>query len=90
MRVSAKLMKSGITAAKSVRFDQVPTRALYELAEHTGKGTAKYPDKDGVPNFRLGYDWGLSYAAAMRHLVQFWDDEDIDAETGSKHVIAAA
>jgi hypothetical protein len=80
----------GAKGSKQARFDQVPTRALYELAEHTGKGTTKYPDKDGVPNFRFGYKWGLSYAAAMRHMVQFWDGEDYDEETGSKHVIAAA
>ena len=71
----------GAKGSKQARFDQVPTRALYELAEHTGKGTAKYPDKDGVPNFRFGYAWGLSYAAAMRHMVQFWNCEDIDEET---------
>jgi len=81
-------------AAKGVklaRFDLVPMDALIELAEHYGKGEAKYPsDADGTPNWSKGYAWSKSTQAAMRHLSQFIGGEDVDAETSTKHVIAVA
>lgn len=81
----------GEKGRKDARLSLVPMAALTELAEHYGRGEAKYPTgEDGVPNFRKGYDWSLSFDAAMRHLVAFWKGEDIDPENGSKHVIAAA
>ena len=43
-----------------------------------------------LDNWRRGYDWSLSYAALQRHAWAFWNREDIDEETGSKHLIAAA
>lgn len=76
--------------SKVQRFDLIPTGAITELATHYGRGAEKYPDEDGIPNYRRGYDWNLSYAAAQRHMTQFWAGEDRDEETGSKHVIAAA
>lgn len=72
--------------SKLARFDLIPAKPLWELAEHYGKGCAKYSSR----NWERGYDWSLSFAACMRHLQQFWAGEDIDPETGSKHVIAAA
>jgi hypothetical protein len=72
--------------SKVERFDLVPTGPLTELAAHFGIGATKYADR----NWERGYDWSLSYAAAMRHLTQFWNGEDMDGEMGSKHVIAAA
>lgn len=71
---------------KLARFDLIPSKQEWELAEHYGKGSLKYDDD----NWKKGYDWKLSYAALRRHLTQFWAGEDIDPETGSKHVIAAA
>ena len=80
----------GQKGAKLARFDLMPVDALRELAEHYGKGEKKYPTEAGIPNFRKGYDISLSYAALQRHANQFWGGEDIDAETGSNHMIAAA
>jgi CO/xanthine dehydrogenase Mo-binding subunit len=81
----------GMKGSKLARFDMIPARALIELAEHYGKGEAKYPTaEDGTPNFRKGYAWSLSYAALMRHAASFWAGEDIDPETQSKHLIAVA
>lgn len=81
-------------AAKGVklaRFDLVPMDALVELAEHYGKGERKYPsDADGTPNWSKGYAWSKSTQAAMRHLAAFIAGEDLDTETGQKHVIAVA
>jgi Domain of unknown function (DUF5664) len=76
----------GQKGTKLARFDLLPTQPLWDLALHYGIGAVKYDDN----NWRKGYDWRLSYAALCRHLSQFWGGEDIDPETGSKHVIAAA
>lgn len=80
----------GAKGSKPARFDLIPTGPLWELAEHYGKGAQKYERVNGKDNWRNGYDWSLSYAALQRHANAFWNGEDIDAETGSKHIIAAA
>ena len=80
----------GQKGAKLARYDLMPVDALRELAEHYGRGEKKCPTEAGIPNFRKGYDISLSYAALQRHANQFWGGEDIDAETGSSHMIAAA
>lgn len=72
--------------AKLAKFGLIPQGPLRELAEHFGKGSLKYADH----NWRRGYNWSLSYDALCRHLQQFWDGEDYDEETGSKHIIAVA
>ena len=81
-------------AAKGVklaRYLSIPQDALLLLAEHYGKGEAKYPsDPDGTPNWSKGYAWSLSLNAAARHLAQFMGGEDVDAETGTLHTIAVA
>jgi hypothetical protein len=66
----------------------VPPDVLWELAEHYGKGEAIYPS-DPDPNWQRGYSWRLSVAALHRHLSQWEQGEDVDAETGSSHLIAA-
>ena len=76
----------GEKGSKIERFDLIPAGPLTELARQYGVGCAKYADR----NWEKGYDWSLSYASALRHLTQFWNGEDTDAETGTKHVIAAA
>lgn len=76
----------GQKGSKTARFDLIPTEPLWMLAELYGKGAEKYDDD----NWRKGYDWKYSYAAAQRHLNQFWDGEDIDPEMQLPHVISAA
>ncbi len=71
---------------KLARHSLIPPKALTEIAEHYGVGAKKYADH----NWRKGYDWSKSYDALSRHLTQFWDGEDYDEETGSKHIIAVA
>lgn len=73
-------------AGNDERHDLVPVGPKRELATHYGVGSKKYADR----NWELGYEWSKSYAALTRHLVQFWGGEDIDPETGSKHIIAVA
>lgn len=71
---------------KEERFDLIPVPALTYLARLYGKGAAKYAEH----NWRLGYEWSKSYAAAQRHMNSFWAGEDIDPETQVPHVINAA
>jgi hypothetical protein len=74
----------GEKGSKLARFDLIPGDTLWELAEHYGRGSQKYADR----NWQRGYNWSLSFAALMRHAWSFWNGEDIDPETGSKHMVA--
>jgi len=47
------------------------------------------PALTGAANWQRGYSWRLSVAALHRHLSQWEQGEDVDAETGSSHLIAA-
>lgn len=76
----------GQKGTKLARYGLIPTGPLRELAEHYGKGAKKYSDN----NWRLGYDWHLSYDALQRHAQAFWDGEDVDEETGSHHLAGVA
>lgn len=75
----------GEKGAKPQRYDLLPVLPLDLLAELYGNGAKKY----AAHNWRRGYDWSLSYAAAMRHLTRFWNGEDIDPEMGLPHVTCA-
>lgn len=72
--------------SKIERYDLIPAEPLRLLAQHFGQGAKKYADR----NWEAGYDWSLSFAALMRHAWAFWGGEDIDAETGTPHIVAAA
>lgn len=71
---------------KLARYDLVPAEPLRLLAEHYGRGSLKYADR----NWEKGYEWSKSFAALNRHLWAFWNGEDIDPETGSPHMAAVA
>lgn len=79
-------LTGGAKGQKLARFDLVPADSLWALAEHFGKGGGKYEDR----NWERGYKWSLNFAAAQRHMWQWWAGEDVDEETGSSHLIAAA
>lgn len=80
----------GMKGAKLAKFSSIPPQVLWELAEHFGKGEAKYPDsEDGFPNWLRGYNWTLSVDALQRHINLFLMGEDIDEETESSHLICA-
>lgn len=76
----------GAKGTKDARFDLIPGYPLTLLAKLYGFGAQKY----AAHNWRHGYDWSKSYAAAQRHMTQFWEGEDIDEETNTPHVICAA
>jgi hypothetical protein len=78
-------LTGGSKGTKAAQFSLVPPYPLTLLAKLYNFGVAKY----AAHNWRNGYDWSKSYDAAMRHMTQFWEGEDIDEETGTPHVICA-
>lgn len=75
----------GQKGSKDARYDLIPAEPLRLLATLYGKGASKYEDR----NWERGYDWSLSFAAAQRHMWQFWNGEDVDEEMGLPHPVAA-
>lgn len=75
----------GQKGRKPERFGLLPIEPLREVARVYGHGAEKY-DPD---NWRRGYDWSLSYDAAMRHMTAFWNGEEIDEEMGVSHLACA-
>lgn len=80
----------GAKGKKGAQFSLLPADAMWELAEHYGFGAGKYEAVNGLDNWRNGYPWSLSFDAAFRHLHLALAGQDVDGETGSKHVIAVA
>lgn len=81
----------GQKATKEWRPDLIPQGPLKELGVLYGRGQQKYPDEErGIGNWTRGYDWSLSYGAALRHINSFWMGDDYDPEMAVKHVISAA
>ena len=75
----------GNKGQKLARFDLIPARSLFALAEQFGIGANKYDDR----NWEKGYEWSLCFAAMMRHRWAWWEGEDIDEESGLTHLAAA-
>ncbi|MCP4645812.1 MAG: DUF4406 domain-containing protein [bacterium] len=78
----------GEKGTKLARFDLIPAGPLFQLAEHYGRGVEQ--GNYAPRNWELGYSWGKSFAAMMRHAWAFWRGEDIDEQTGSPHLAAVA
>lgn len=72
--------------AEKSRVDLIPPEFIEELGRHYGIGARKYAER----NWEKGMSWSRCYSSAQRHMLAFWQGEDIDAETGTPHVIAAA
>ena len=69
-----------------LRMDLIPPEMIEGLAAVLTYGTTKYGDR----NWEQGIPFMTSYAAAMRHLVQFAKHNDIDRESGLIHLEQAA
>ncbi len=76
----------GQKGRKPEQFHTMPVEALFELARVYSFGTRKYADY----NYRLGYDWSLSFNAMMRHAFSYWKGEDKDPESGLNHMAHVA
>lgn len=72
----------GEKGQKLARFDLIPPRPMWEVAELYGEGAKKYADR----NWERGYAWSLSIGALERHFNLFKQGEDYDAETTKRHL----
>jgi hypothetical protein len=71
----------GEKGAKPEAYDLIPWDALDHVARVYGFGASKYADH----NWRKGYNWSLSIAAAFRHMKAYAMGEDYDPESGELH-----
>jgi len=72
---------------KKVPLHCVPCGPLLELGLAMMEGGRKY----GTHNYRaIGTRASTYYNAAMRHLIAWWEGEDIDSDSGVHHLIKAA
>ena len=64
----------------------VPMNVVAEMGVGMLEGAAKY----GRHNYRgVGVRTSVYFDAAMRHLIAFWEGEDIDADSGLSHISKA-
>lgn len=77
--------KDSVGVAK-VSLSVLPAQVLMEMALALYEGDRKY----GRSNYRVaGVRSSIYYDAAMRHLMAWWEGQDIDPESGLSHVIKA-
>lgn len=71
---------------KKVSLHCIPCGPLLELGLAMLEGGRKY----GTHNYRdMGVRASVYYDAAMRHIMDWWEGEDIDPDSGLHHVIKA-
>lgn len=64
----------------------IPTGPLYEVGAAMLDGSAKY----GRHNWRvIGVRSSVYYDAALRHLMKWWEGEELDADSGCHHLAHA-
>jgi hypothetical protein len=68
------------------RFDLIPARPLFDLADVFTYGAVKYEDR----NWEKGISYSRIFAAIMRHLWKWWKGENIDHESILPHLAHAA
>lgn len=73
--------------SKKVGLSAVPAQVVMELGLALGcEGAPRY----GRHNYRIaGVRASVYYDAAMRHLMAWWEGEDIDPDSGLPHVVKA-
>lgn len=76
----------GEKGQKPCQMGALDPRSLKEVGNVAGFGAYKYARY----NFAKGYAWSLSYDAIQRHLMAFWDGENVDPESGCCHLAHAA
>lgn len=77
-------MSEGRKGVKLARFDLIPPKAMWLLAEVYGVGTLK----PGIAprNWEKGWEWSASIAALQRHFWKFVGGESTDPEDGQHHL----
>lgn len=81
--------KELVESKKAARYNEgkdpmhlVPPDAIRAMAKVLEVGAKKY----ALNNWRLGANYSVPYASLMRHLMAFWDGEDLDPESHLPHV----
>lgn len=71
---------------KKAPMSTLPTGPAYEVALAMLEGARKY----GRHNYRvMGVRGSVYYDAALRHLCEWWEGEDIDPDSGLNHITKA-
>lgn len=60
----------------------IPKDAMWEMGKALSFGATRYGDH----NYRQGMKVGRCLAAAVRHIYQHLDGEDIDSDSGNMHL----
>ncbi len=69
---------------KKVPLHCIPTKPMLEVGLAMMEGGRKY----GAHNYRvMGVRMSTYYDAAMRHLMAWWEGEDIDPDSGVHHLV---
>lgn len=64
----------------------VPPRVLLEVAQAMMEGSKKY----GIYNYRkAGVSYSTYYSSTFRHLIAWFEGEDIDPDSGISHITKA-
>lgn len=72
--------------ANKAKLSVIPAGVLFDLGNAMVEGMAKY----GRHNYRaIGVRSSVYYDAAMGHLMDWWEGQDIDAESGLSHITKA-
>ena len=75
-----------LVGVKKIPMSTLSCPVIMEMALGMQEGSLKY----GRHNYRVaGVSASMYYDAAMRHLMAWWEGEDIDPESGVSHVIKA-
>jgi hypothetical protein len=64
------------------KIELVPPDAVEALGRVMTYGASKYP----AYNWARGMAWSRVYGALMRHMLAFWNGEELDPESGLPHV----
>lgn len=70
---------------QKLRTDLVPPQAMKALAEVYTHGAIKYADN----NWMRGMDYSRPYGAMMRHMLSWYEGQDIDPDSGLSHLYHA-
>lgn len=72
--------------ARKPGLDCVPVPVLFELGAAMQEGAEKY----GLMNWReVDVRASVYYNATLRHLMAWWEGEDIDEDSGLPHIVKA-